>query len=88
MRATKVGVVVVLAMAFASGAASAKGCVAGAAVGGVGGHLAGHHGLIGAAAGCAVGRHEANKKDRTDAAQNASHAPAASNTNQVPTRKE
>ena len=24
----------------------------------------GHHGLLGAAAGCAIGRHEANKRDR------------------------
>ena len=41
----------------------AKGCLKGAAVGGIGGHVAGHHGLIGAAAGCAVGHHMANKKD-------------------------
>ncbi len=42
--------------------AQAKGCIKGAAVGGVGGHMAGHHGLVGAAAGCAVGHHMANKK--------------------------
>ena len=30
--------------------------------GGVGGHMAGHHGLIGAAGGCAVGHHMAAKK--------------------------
>jgi uncharacterized protein YcfJ len=46
--------------------ASAKGCIKGAVVGGVAGHMAGH-GKMGAAAGCAVGHHEANKKD--DAAQ-------------------
>ena len=46
--------------------AEAKGCLKGAAVGGVAGHFAGHHGLIGAAAGCAYGRHEANKRDRMD----------------------
>ena len=39
----------------------AEGCLKGAAVGGVAGHVAGHHGVIGAAAGCAVGRHRANK---------------------------
>lgn len=44
--------------------AEAKGCIKGAVVGGVAGHYAGHHGLIGAAAGCAYGRHEANKRDR------------------------
>ena len=35
----------------------------GAVVGGVAGHVAGH-GVLGAAAGCAVGRHQANKRDR------------------------
>jgi len=45
-------------------AASAKGCIKGAIVGGVAGHYAGHHGWLGAAAGCVVGRHEANKRAR------------------------
>jgi hypothetical protein len=31
---------------------------------GVAGHFAGHHGVLGAAAGCVVGRHEANKRDK------------------------
>jgi outer membrane lipoprotein SlyB len=44
--------------------ADAKGCLKGAAVGGVAGHYSGHHGLLGAAAGCVIGRHEANKRDR------------------------
>ena len=55
--------------------AHAAGCIKGAAVGGVAGHIAGHHGLLGAAAGCAVGRHEANKHARQAAA--AQPAPAA-----------
>jgi hypothetical protein len=38
--------------------AYAIGCLSGAAVGGVAGHYAGHHGVLGAAAGCAVGHHE------------------------------
>jgi uncharacterized protein YcfJ len=42
--------------------AEAKGCIKGAIVGGVAGHMAGH-GKLGAAAGCAVGHHEANKQD-------------------------
>jgi hypothetical protein len=50
-----------------AGGAEAKGCIKGAIVGGIGGHLAGHHGLLGAAAGCAIGRHEANKRDANDA---------------------
>jgi hypothetical protein len=40
----------------------AKGCIKGAIVGGVAGHMAGH-GKLGAAAGCAIGHHEANKAD-------------------------
>lgn len=42
--------------------AQAKGCLKGALVGGAAGHMAGH-GKMGAVAGCAVGHHEANKKD-------------------------
>jgi hypothetical protein len=42
--------------------ADAKGCIKGAIVGGVAGHMAGH-GKLGAAAGCAIGHHEANKPD-------------------------
>ena len=52
------------AMAVVPQLASAKGCLKGAAVGGVGGHVAGGHGVLGAAAGCVVGRHMANKKDK------------------------
>jgi hypothetical protein len=33
-------------------------------IGGTAGHFAGHHGVIGALAGCAIGRHEANKHAR------------------------
>jgi outer membrane lipoprotein SlyB len=44
--------------------AAAIGCLSGAAVGGVAGHFAGHHGLLGAAAGCAVGHHEAVVRHR------------------------
>src|SRR5215831_12408404 len=42
--------------------ADAKGCIKGAIVGGVAGHMAGH-GKLGAAAGCVIGHHEANKPD-------------------------
>ena len=59
-----------------SQAAEAKGCLKGAAVGGVGGHLAGGHGVLGAGAGCLVGRHMANKKAKQEAAGNAGAAPA------------
>jgi hypothetical protein len=45
-----------------SGSADARGCVKGAVVGGAAGHYAGH-GLLGAAAGCLIGRHEASKHE-------------------------
>jgi hypothetical protein len=35
----------------------------------VAGHLAGHHGLLGAGAGCAIGHHEASKQARTQQQQ-------------------
>ena len=60
----------ILGLAVASaGAAEARGCIKGAVVGGVAGHYAGRHGVLGAAAGCVVGRHEANKADRQQAPQ-------------------
>ena len=51
-----------LSMASIAGA-DAKGCIKGAIAGGVAGHMV-RHGKIGAAAGCAIGHHEANKKDK------------------------
>ena len=51
----------VISLAYTPGA-DAKGCIKGAIVGGVAGHMAGH-GKLGAAAGCIIGRHEANKAD-------------------------
>ena len=63
--------------------ASAAGCLTGAAVGGVAGNMAGH-GVVGAAAGCAVGHHEASKKAKAAADQQPSqHAqPSGSPPNQ------
>jgi uncharacterized protein YcfJ len=52
---------VLLGLVFSNGA-QAKGCIKGAIVGGAAGHMAGH-GKVGAAAGCVVGHHEANKAD-------------------------
>ncbi len=59
-----VAVVCLLALASIS-PAEAKGCIKGTIVGGVAGHMAGH-GKLGAAAGCAIGHHEANKKNPND----------------------
>lgn len=64
------------AMFAATGVAQAKGCLEGAAVGGVAGHVAGKHGTAGAVGGCAIGHHEANKKEKK--AQQAQQANAAS----------
>ena len=75
MKTRLCAIAMLLAIASAPQIASAKGCLKGAAVGGVGGHVAGGHGVLGAAAGCAVGRHMANKKDKQKAAQ-AQPAPA------------
>ena len=52
--------VAMLAVASVQGA-EAKGCIKGAIVGEAAGHMAGH-GKLGAAAGCVVGHHGANKQ--------------------------
>ncbi len=57
------------ALAISAAPAQAVGCLSGAAVGGVAGHVAGHHGLLGAAAGCAVGHHQAVRNRRDAAAR-------------------
>ena len=58
-----------LVISLMSVPADAKGCLKGAAVGGVAGHVAGHHGFVGAAAGCAIGHHEAKKNEKNNANQ-------------------
>ena len=75
MKTAILALTLVSSLALFSQAAEAKGCLKGAAVGGVGGHLAGGHGLLGAGAGCLVGRHMANKKAKQEAAGNV-EAPA------------
>jgi hypothetical protein len=64
----------VLGLAFSS-AAQAKGCIKGAIVGGVAGSVAGH-GKVGAAAGCVIGHHEANKADAENAKAQAPTPPS------------
>jgi hypothetical protein len=72
----------ILLLASATGVADAKGCVSGAAVGGVAGHVAGRHAVLGAAAGCAINHHRNKVKDAKAAAttsqQQSSAAPTAS----------
>ncbi len=73
MRTTALAAMTVLALAAgATSPALAKGCLKGAAVGGVAGHMAGH-GVLGAAAGCAVGHHEANKHENESMAAQQQH---------------
>jgi hypothetical protein len=56
----------VTAIALASfPSADAKGCIKVAIIGGAAGHMAGH-GKVGAAAGCVIGHHEANKPNPND----------------------
>jgi len=55
---------IAFAVASMPASADAKGCIKGALVGGVAGHYAGYHGVLGAAAGCVIGHHEANKPAR------------------------
>jgi uncharacterized protein YcfJ len=63
-----------LALAFAS-PVQAKGCIKGAIAGGVAGHMAGH-GKLGAAAGCAIGYHEANKQNANNPNNSNARAPS------------
>jgi hypothetical protein len=62
---------VLLAAGWSAAPAQAAGCLKGAVVGGVAGHYVGHHGLIGAGAGCVIGHHEATKHARERAREQA-----------------
>ena len=58
-----------MGLVLAAGQAEAAGCLKGAVVGGVAGHMA-HHGVLGAVGGCAVGHHMAAKQEQqTEQAQ-------------------
>jgi hypothetical protein len=58
-----------IAAGWVTAPADAAGCLKGAAVGGVAGHVAGHHGVLGAGAGCVIGHHEATKHAKENAQQ-------------------
>jgi hypothetical protein len=72
MKSILIPATLVLALTAGAGAspAQAAGCLKGAAVGGLAGHVAGHHGVLGAGAGCAIGHHEANKQAHQQSTQN------------------
>jgi hypothetical protein len=69
MRKIGAAVAFVIAMVLAPSASQAKGCIKRALVGGVAGHYAGHHGLLGAAAGCIIGRHQAHAAQKQQQAR-------------------
>lgn len=70
MKSKLIAISLVLAMGSTSAVANA-GCLKGALIGGAAGHVAGHHSLLGAGAGCLIGRHMSKKKAREQAALNA-----------------
>jgi len=53
----------------ATSMARAEGCLKGAAVGAVAGHVAHHHAVLGAVGGCVVGHHMADKAKKEKAAE-------------------
>jgi hypothetical protein len=63
-----------LVMLAAPSPAQAKGCIKGALIGGVAGHYAGRHGVLGAAAGCIIGRHQAHAAQKRQQQANPSAA--------------
>lgn len=58
-------------MGLTSLEANAAGCLKGAAAGALAGHVAGKHAVLGAAGGCIVGRHMANKKKKKESISSA-----------------
>ena len=80
-----------LIAALATGTAiepvQAKGCIKGAIVGGIAGHAV-HHGVLGAAGGCAAGRHLANvharRQQQMQQDQGTSYNNGAAPQNQAP----
>ena len=61
LRLLAAAVAFLMAAGWVAAPVQAAGCLKGAAVGGAAGHLAGHHAVLGAGAGCVIGHHEANK---------------------------
>ena len=73
-----------LTAGLATAPANAAGCLKGAAVGGVAGHVIGHHGLLGAGAGCLIGHHEAAKHAREKARAQQMQQGSTGGDNQTP----
>jgi hypothetical protein len=64
---------IVVAVGLSSGPANAGGCLKGAVVGGVAGHVMGNHGLLGAGVGCAIGHHRDYRDRARDGNDRAYH---------------
>jgi hypothetical protein len=69
MRKLVVALLVAAPLVLLSGVVTAKGCLKGAAVGGVVGHVAGRHAVVGAAAGCVIEHHREKVRDKAAAQQ-------------------
>jgi outer membrane lipoprotein SlyB len=54
--------ILLASLSLFSSSADAAGCLKGAAVGAVVGHVAGRHAVVGAVGGCIIGKHLAKKK--------------------------
>ena len=67
------------ALSLSSPPANAAGCLKGAILGGVAGHFAGEHGLLGAGAGCLAGRYLENRSARHQQSQELNQTAMAPN---------
>lgn len=83
MRSMMMIAAVTLGLGLAAPDVQAAGCLKGAAVGGVAGHVAGH-GVLGALGGCVVGRHMANKAARENQTTQMRRAPNQSDDSYQP----
>lgn len=86
MRTTLSFAAAATALLPAAGSAQA-GCGKGAVAGGVVGHVAGKHGIAGAAIGCAIGHHAEKKKQKKQQEAAAAQSNAAPANNTAKTRK-
>jgi len=64
-----VGILTAICVFALPSALQAKGCIKGALIGGIAGHITAHHGLMGAVSGCIIGRHEANRRAQLQRSQ-------------------
>ena len=87
MKTRLIAATLMLALASTGVAYAKPSCAKGAIVGGVGGHVAGKHGLLGAAAGCAIGHHMAKKQEKEQQRQAQAQQRAANSQQQPAPRK-